>query len=44
MRDGQILADATPHGLLEETGTLDVEDAFLAVIARNPSSTAQERS
>ena len=32
MRDGEILADDTPHGLLEETGTVDTEDAFLAVI------------
>ena len=44
MRDGEILADATPHGLLEQTGTLDTEEAFLAVISRYPKPVAQERS
>lgn len=34
MRDGSILADTTPHRLLEETGTSDPESAFLTVIAR----------
>lgn len=32
MRDGRILADDTPMGLLEKTGTDDAEHAFLALI------------
>ena len=44
MRDGEILADTTPHGLLEETGTLDIEEAFLAVIARRPAPVRPEQS
>ena len=37
MRDGEILADDTPAGLLASTGTEDTEGAFLALIARHPS-------
>ncbi|HEU5155478.1 MAG TPA: ABC transporter ATP-binding protein [Streptosporangiaceae bacterium] len=33
MRDGDILADDTPDGLRAATGTHDLEDAFLRVIA-----------
>lgn len=33
MREGRILADTTPQGLLAETGAADPEAAFLAVIA-----------
>ena len=33
LRDGAVVADTTPHELLEETGTADPEAAFLAVIA-----------
>jgi ABC-2 type transport system ATP-binding protein len=36
MRDGEILADDTPTGLLEATGTEDTEAAFLALIGRHP--------
>ena len=36
MRDGEILADDTPAGLLASTGTADTEGAFLALIARHP--------
>ena len=32
MRGGRLLADDTPAGLLERTGTADVEAAFLALI------------
>lgn len=32
MRTGVILADETPNGLLEKTGTTTAEDAFLALI------------
>jgi ABC-2 type transport system ATP-binding protein len=34
MRDGRIIADDTPHGLLERTGAVDVEAAFLDLVAR----------
>jgi ABC-2 type transport system ATP-binding protein len=44
MRDGEILADTTPDGLLEQTGAVDAEEAFLAVIASYPTSVGQERS
>ncbi|GEP28041.1 ABC transporter ATP-binding protein [Cryobacterium levicorallinum] len=36
MRDGEILADDTPAGLLAATGTSDTEGAFLALIAQHP--------
>lgn len=38
MRGGEILADTTPAGLLEETGTADTEAAFLALIAAHPDA------
>lgn len=34
MRDGRIIADDTPHGLLEKTGAEDVETAFLDLVER----------
>jgi ABC-2 type transport system ATP-binding protein len=34
MRDGRLLADDTPAALLEQTGRLSVEDAFLALVDR----------
>lgn len=37
MRDGRIIADTTPHGLLAETGAPDAEAAFLALIERDQS-------
>ncbi|GAB3037052.1 ABC transporter ATP-binding protein [Parafrigoribacterium mesophilum] len=40
MRDGELLADTTPTGLLEETETRDAESAFLALIARHPKHKA----
>jgi len=36
MRDGDILADDTPAGLLASTGAFDVEAAFLSLIRRHP--------
>jgi ABC-2 type transport system ATP-binding protein len=36
MRSGAILADETPHGLLERTGAHDAESAFLDLIERDP--------
>ncbi|TFD82737.1 ABC transporter ATP-binding protein [Cryobacterium fucosi] len=43
MRDGEILADDTPAGLLAATGTDDVEAAFLALIAAHPSNAPAAR-
>ena len=34
LRDGRLLADETPEGLLAATGTTDAEDAFLALAGR----------
>jgi ABC-2 type transport system ATP-binding protein len=34
MRDGDVIADGTPPGLLEQTSTADIEAAFLAIVAR----------
>ena len=36
LREGEILADETPAGLLERTGAEDAEGAFLALIRRHP--------
>ncbi|WP_314645650.1 ABC transporter ATP-binding protein [uncultured Microbacterium sp.] len=35
MRDGQIIADTTPQGLLQTTGAADAEAAFLTLIAHD---------
>jgi ABC-2 type transport system ATP-binding protein len=32
MREGRIIADDTPSGLLEHTGTKDIEHAFLTLV------------
>lgn len=32
LRDGRLIADETPHGLLVRTGTADFEHAFLALV------------
>ena len=32
MRDGRLLADDTPAALLAQTGTTDIEGAFLALV------------
>jgi ABC-2 type transport system ATP-binding protein len=34
MREGRILADDTPQGVLAATGTDDVEQAFLILVDR----------
>jgi ABC-2 type transport system ATP-binding protein len=34
MREGAVIADGTPTGLLEQTSTPDMEAAFLAIVAR----------
>ncbi|MBN9149803.1 MAG: ABC transporter ATP-binding protein [Micrococcales bacterium] len=36
LRDGEILADETPAGLLERTGAADADAAFLALIRHRP--------
>jgi ABC-2 type transport system ATP-binding protein len=38
MRDGRIVADATPGELLARTGCADVESAFLALVEGEPAS------
>jgi ABC-2 type transport system ATP-binding protein len=43
MREGLILADDTPAGLLAETGTSTTEAAFLALIARHPDGHPRQR-
>jgi ABC-2 type transport system ATP-binding protein len=43
MREGEVLADDTPHGLLASTGSHDVEAAFLALIAAQPSANPSGR-
>ncbi|WP_067348769.1 ABC transporter ATP-binding protein [Microbacterium hydrocarbonoxydans] len=35
LRDGRIIADTTPQELLDDTGTADPEEAFLALIERD---------
>ncbi len=37
LRDGELLADATVPDLLADTGTVDVEQAFLALVDRGPA-------
>ena len=44
MRGGVLLADETPAGLLESTGAVDTEDAFLTLIARTPRKRAEDDS
>lgn len=34
LHNGRLLADETPDGLLQQTGTTDADDAFLTLIAR----------
>ena len=36
MRDGDVLADDTPAGLLKATGTTEIEAAFLSLIGAGP--------
>lgn len=39
VRDGRVLADDTLHGLLERTGTADVESAFLRLVESSVEGT-----
>lgn len=43
LREGRIIADTTPHALLLDTGTDDPEAAFLALIERDRSLSADTR-
>lgn len=43
LREGRIIADTTPHALLVDTGTDDPESAFLALIERDRSLSADTR-
>jgi len=36
LREGRVLAFDTPHSFLESTGTADLEDAFLALLEKDP--------
>lgn len=38
MRDGEVLAEETPQGLLDTTGAATAEDAFLELVARRPGT------
>jgi ABC-2 type transport system ATP-binding protein len=38
MREGAILADDTPAGLLSSTGTTDTEEAFLTLISKSAAA------
>jgi ABC-2 type transport system ATP-binding protein len=40
MREGRLLADDSPDALLQRTGTTDIEEAFLAVVAESEPSAA----
>jgi ABC-2 type transport system ATP-binding protein len=42
MREGRLLADDTPRGVLEATGTDDVEQAFLTLVDRASGQAGQE--
>lgn len=44
MREGELIADTTPHALLESTGADTAEDAFLAIIEADARSTAHPRT
>lgn len=39
MREGRVLAHATPHRLREETGCQSLEEAFLSIIRRDTAET-----
>ncbi|GAB3128015.1 ABC transporter ATP-binding protein [Glaciibacter psychrotolerans] len=42
LRNGELLADATPRGLLAATDTNDAESAFLTLIRQKPARTKPE--
>ena len=43
MREGTLLADDTPRGLLAATGAADTEAAFLKIVAMAPNSRPRAR-
>jgi len=43
MREGRILADDTPSGVLASTGAADVEQAFLTLVDRARDQQGQEK-
>jgi hypothetical protein len=38
MREGRLIADGTPSGLLDRTRTEDIEHAFLALVRDEESA------
>jgi ABC-2 type transport system ATP-binding protein len=38
MREGLLLADDTPQALLQQTGTTDLEQAFLHLVRRGAAA------
>jgi ABC-2 type transport system ATP-binding protein len=44
MREGEIVADDSPAGLLERTGAVDTEDAFLRLITAHDAARPNESS
>jgi ABC-2 type transport system ATP-binding protein len=45
MRAGRIIADGTPAEIRERTGTSDIEQAFLALVAQDSGAPGEgERS
>ena len=44
MREGRLLSDDTPDALLEQTGTSDVEAAFLALVDRDVRAAANDHT
>ena len=44
LRDGEVIADDTPQGLLQATGAADAESAFLTVIRERETGTASAGS
>lgn len=43
MRAGRVVADTTPDGLLADTGAIDPDAAFLALIERDTSARGQQQ-
>jgi ABC-2 type transport system ATP-binding protein len=44
MRDGELLADDTPDALRRQTGTDDLEEAFLRLIPAQSEAREESRS
>jgi ABC-2 type transport system ATP-binding protein len=41
MRAGRIIADGTPAEIRERTGTSDIEQAFLALVAKDAGASQE---